>query len=205
MVRCFPSARLRAPEEPTRSQAKSAARARRRGLLSCRRGAVATEFGLVALPATVAMFAVLECAWQVATLAALDHAALRASRFGITGLNTPAGAAGAPVCRSAAIPWLASASTGGFLRQDRLTVVTRSFASFSISQAPDPSRSTATATAPAPGTPGAGAGGQVVRYDLTYTQPYLLGGIAKIVSGGTAMTHRATLITKNEPFDNAVC
>jgi len=168
---------------------------------------VATEFGLVALPATVAMFAVLECAWQVATLAALDHAALRASRFGITGLNTPAGATGAPVCRSAAIPWLASASTGGFLRSDRLTVVTRSFGSFAGSQAPTPAPPPAggAAPAPAPGTPGAGAGGQVVRYDLSYTQPYLLGGFAKIVSGGTAMTHRATLITKNEPFDNAVC
>lgn len=173
--------------------------------LRCRRGAVAAEFGLVALPATVAMFAVLECAWQVATLAAIDHAALRASRFGITGLNAPAGATNAPSCRSAAIPWLASAATGGFLRADRLTVTTRSFASFSLSQAPGAPATPGTATTPAPGTPGAGTGGQVVRYDLSYTQPFLLGGLSKLVSGSTSMTHRATLITKNEPFDNVVC
>lgn len=160
-----------------------------------RKGAGAAEFGLIAVPATLLFSGVMEVGWQAATMAALDHAALRAARFGATGAATPAGRSGLPAntCRSAAIPWFASAVTGGFLRPDRLTVAVNSFANFSGS---------ATRTG---GSAGAGTGGQIVIYELSYTQPLLLGGLVRLVDDRTSMTYRATLTIRNEPFDDVVC
>ena len=162
---------------------------RRRG----RRGATAAEFALLAVPAILLTYAGLEAAWQVATLAALDHAALRASRFGATGADAPPGRSGAPNCRSAVIPWFASSVTGGFLKPDRLTVTTDSYAGFSA------------ALDRTGGTRGPGLGKQVVTYTLTYRQPWLAGGLAPLVTGVGEMTHRATITIKNEPFEDDVC
>ncbi len=147
----------------------------------------------MAIPTTLLMYGVMEASWQVATLAALDHAALRAVRFGTTGLAKPPSRTGAPTCRSASIPWLASQVTGGFLKASRLTVTTNTFSNYSNSA----SRSG--------GTSGAGTGGQVVTYDLTYTQPWLIGGLVKLVTGTDTMTFRSSLTIKNEPFDDTVC
>lgn len=160
-----------------------------------RKGASAAEFALVAVPATLLFCSVMEVGWQTATMAALDHAALRAARFGATGAATPAGRSGLPTnpCRSAAIPWFASSVTGGFLRPERMTVVLNSYTNFNGS------------AARSGGSAGAGTGGQVVTYELSYAQPLLLGGLVRIVTDRTSMTYRATLTVKNEPFDDAVC
>lgn len=148
---------------------------------------------MVALPATLLMYAVMEAAWQVSTLAALDHAALRATRFGAIGADQIAGVAGAPSCRAAAIPWLANRVTGGLLKPDRLTISTTSFANFT------------SARSRTGGTPGAGAGGQSVTYVLTYRQPWLVGGLVRLVTGVDAMTYTSTITIRNEPFENVPC
>lgn len=158
-----------------------------------RRGATAAEFALMAIPTTLLMYGVMEASWQVATLAALDHATLRAVRFGTTGLGTPPNRAGSPTCRSAAIPWLASQVTAGFLNPARLTVTTNNFSNYTSS------------AARTGGTTGAGIGGRIVTYDLTYTQPWLLGGLIQLVTGANTMTYRSSLTIKNEPFDDTVC
>lgn len=139
------------------------------------------------------MYGVIETGWQMATSAALDHAALKASRFGITGTNSPPRVRGAPTCRSASIPWFASAVTNGFLRTDRMTVTLTNFGSYAASMNPVGAAL------------GAGTGGQVATYQLTYRQPYLLGGAVKLVAGTTEMTYRATITVRNEPFEDAVC
>jgi Flp pilus assembly protein TadG len=162
-------------------------------LLRDRRGVTIVEFSLVAAPLILLIFGILETGWQLATAAALDHAALAASRFGITGAAGTVKPTGSTVpCRSASIRQMVTSSTGGFLNQNNLTITITSYSN------------TNTAAQGKSGTSGAGTGGQVVTYALTYQQPYLLGGIVPFFTG-TAYTHSATIIVKNEPFSNATC
>jgi Flp pilus assembly protein TadG len=167
---------------------------RRRGVSRCRRGAVTTEFGLVFLPFLIFVLGLVEVAWQATTASLLDAAALRASRFGVTGQARLPAAPEAIICRSQTIPWLVSTSTGGFLRPARLTVTTENWSSIA-------GLSAATTAAV-----GAGQGGQVVTYTLRYTQPYLTFGWIGSAYGRTAsLTHQAVMVVKNEPFSNAIC
>ena len=46
---------------------------------------VAAEFALVAVPATLLMYGVMEVSWQLVTMGALDQATLQAARFGVMG------------------------------------------------------------------------------------------------------------------------
>lgn len=139
-------------------------------------------------------YGIIEVSWQLATAAALDHAALRASRFGITGSNRPPlTRPNIPLCRTDSIPWFASAVTNGFLRPDRLAVSMSSYAAYSAS------------TARTGATRGAGTAGQIVTYQLTYTQPYLLDGLVRLIVGADAMTYQANITVRNEPFDDEPC
>ena len=98
-----------------------------RAALRGRRGMTATEFGLIGSAAVLLFVAILEATLQLATGAALDWAALRASRFGMTGGATVRGTTVAdamPSCRSAIIPWLVTYRTAGFLNQSDLSVTT---------------------------------------------------------------------------------
>lgn len=162
-----------------------------------RRGALASEFAIIAIPFFITVIATIEAAWQLATGMALDHAALRASRFGVTGSNTPPslvaqGQENVPVCRSANIAWMIARSTGGMLRTSNLTVETRTWSGVS-------------GAGQGQGTEGAGAAGQIVSYRLTYRQPFVTGIVAANLWGGTEFVHSAFLIVKNEPFENATC
>ncbi|MBW6401018.1 pilus assembly protein [Roseomonas sp. HJA6] len=180
-----------------------ASQRRYRGLLHLRfgprldrRGAAATEFALVAIPFFIVIIAIMEVAWQLATGFALDHAALRASRYGITGSDTPpswltTGQQNVPTCRSQNIPWLVTRSTNGLINASRLTVATTNWSSVSGSTGN--------------GTAGAGAAGQIVSYALTYRQPFITGIVAATLFGSDSFTHQAFLIVKNEPFENASC
>jgi len=106
-----------------------------RRVLSQRRGASASEFAIIAGPFLVLILGTCEAAWQLLTGAALDHAALRASRFGSTGSNTiPAWQQGStapanmPSCRSAGITWMVSAATNRLIRPGaNLTVTTETW------------------------------------------------------------------------------
>jgi hypothetical protein len=133
---------------------------------------------------------IIEIAWQLTTGAALDEAVLRASRFGITGQAT---LPGAPACRSETIRWLITNAYGGFLKDANLTVSTGSYGSASgLSGGGLP-------------VAGAGTGGQIVTYTVTYVQPFLTGAWMNLIGGSASLTHQATVIVKNEPFDNATC
>lgn len=162
-----------------------------------RRGVAASEFAIIAIPFFITVFATIEAAWQLATGMALDHAALRASRYGITGANTPPalvtqGQQNLPTCRSANIRWMILSSTGGMLKEAYLTVTTRTWGGVS-------------GTGQGEGTEGAGAAGQIVSYTLTYRQPFITGIVARNLWGGDDFAHTAFLIVKNEPFENATC
>ncbi len=163
-----------------------------------RRGATATEFALVAIPFFTTIIILMETCWQLATGAALDHASLKASRFGATGSSempswqrrdTPEDEL--PATRADAIKWLVRQSTGGLIRSDPslLRVTTRSFRSLGGMA----------------GTPDETAGGSdaIVEYTIRYTQPFISGGLAASFWGGTGITHETTIVVRNEPFENA--
>lgn len=161
-----------------------------------RRGVAATEFAMVAIPFFVVIIACMEVGWQLATGAALDHAALRASRYGMTGSDSPPawqteGQQQVPTCRSENIPWVVQRSTNGMLRTSRLTITTANWSNVS--------------TISGAGTAGAGVRGRITSYTLTYEQPFISGIVARTLFGGTSFTHRAFLLIKNEPFENATC
>jgi Flp pilus assembly protein TadG len=165
-------------------------RARFGGVLCCRRGTIAVEFAIAAVPFVLLLIGIMELAWQFTTAAALDAAVLRASRFGITGQATTPGEPAGYTCRSQTIAWIITSSTGGFLKSANVTVSTAAYGNAS-----DLSSGTPVA--------GAGTGGQVVTYNVTYTQPLLTGAAwMNLVGGSAAITHHATVVVKNEPFDD---
>ena len=171
----------------------------RRRIARDRRGASATEFALIAGPLFVLIIGIMEAAWQLATGAALDHAALKASRFGATGTNTiPAWQRGAtdpnelPSCRSTGIAWLISSATGNLVKAgSNLTVTTNTWGNLG----------TITGT----GAETAGNGGQITSYTIRYRQPFITGAVAARLWGGPGFTHQTTIVIKNEPFDNTTC
>jgi hypothetical protein len=52
---------------------------------------------------------------------------------------------------------------------------------------------------------GAGLGGQVVTYNVTYTQPFITLAWLNMVGAPEQLIHRATVVVKNEAFDDATC
>lgn len=162
-----------------------------------RRGVAASEFAIVAIPFFIMLLGVVEVSWQLATGAALDHAALRASRYGVTGSNTPpawmtAGQQNVPSCRSQNIPWLVTRATNGLLKAANVTVTVANWSNVS---------GAGTGT----GTTGAGTGGRIVSYTITYRQPFVTGIAARTLFGADHFTHQAVLMVKNEPFEDATC
>jgi Flp pilus assembly protein TadG len=170
-----------------------------RRVLSERRGTTAVEFALIAGPFMVLILGTCEIAWQLATGAALDHAALKASRFGSTGSNAiptwqrgETAAADMPSCRSLGIRWLVPASTGRLIRDDaNLTVTTETWNNVG----------TMTGT----GAANAGGSSQITSYTIRYLQPFISGPIAASLWGGAGFTHQTTIVIKNEPFDTTAC
>jgi Flp pilus assembly protein TadG len=163
-----------------------------RQVLRCRRGASTLEFALIAIPLLALMIGIPEISWQLTTAAALDEAVLRASRFGITGQATQTGEPPLYTCRSQTIAWIITSSTGGFLKPAQLTVSIGSYGSASGLSGGIPAA-------------GAGTGGQIVTYTVTYAQPFLTDAWVKLIGGSASLTHQATVVVKNEPFDNATC
>jgi Flp pilus assembly protein TadG len=170
-----------------------------RRMAGCRRGASASEFAIIAGPLFFLILGTCEAAWQLVTGAALDHAALKASRFGATGSNAiPAWQQGAtapqnlPTCRSAGITWMVSAATNGLIRQGQnLTVTTATWSNLG------------TVTGTGAGNPG--QGGQITSYTIRYLQPFITGRVAASFWGSPGFVHQTTIVIKNEPFDNTPC
>jgi Flp pilus assembly protein TadG len=161
-------------------------------VLRSRRGATALEFALVAFPFLILVIGIIEISWQLTAAAALDRGVLIASRFGTTGGATRPGEPPTITCRSQTIPWLITNATGGLLNPARLTVSTASYGNVSGLSGGVP-------------VAGAGSGGQVVTYVITYEQPYLTGAWLHFVGGSASIVHQATIVVKNEPFDNGTC
>lgn len=149
-----------------------------RRALASRRGASASEYAIIAGPFFLMVLGTCEAAWQLATGAALDHAALKASRFGATGSNSiPAWQRGntdpanLPSCRSTGITWMVSAAAKGLIRSGaNLTVTTATWSNLG--------------TITGAGTESAGAGGQITSYTIRYVQPFISGSIATRLWGG---------------------
>ncbi len=160
-------------------------------MLRDRRGATALEFALVAAPMMVLIFGLVEVSLQLAGAVALDYGALRASRFASTG-GAPS-MPGAPACRSAAIPWIITSITGGFLRAENLSVTAASHDGYAAIEAG------------LPGTSGPGGGGQIVSYTITYRQSFITEIFLPLLTGVSYFDHQATIIVRNEPFSNANC
>jgi Flp pilus assembly protein TadG len=156
-----------------------------------RGGMVAAEFSFIFLAILAVIIGLVEVTWQSTVAAALDRATLRASRFGITGQATRPNTPADITCRSQTIRWLVANATGSILTPERILVTTAAVDS--------PSDLNGTAT------PGDGTGGQVVTYNVTYTEPFLTGAWLNILGGPAQLVHHAAVVVKNEAFDNAVC
>ncbi len=158
--------------------------------LRSRCGTTAVEFALAAIPFVILLIGIMELAWQLTTAAALEAAVLRASRFGITGQATLPNEPAQFTCRSQTIDWMIRNSAGGLFATGLLNISIQSSSGLSGSNP----------------VAGPGTGGQVVIYTVTYNQPFLTGGAwASLVGLASSLQHRATVIVKNEPFDNATC
>lgn len=156
-------------------------------LLRCLRGATAIEFGLVAPMVVLLLIGMVEAGIQFGTGLLLDSAARDASRFGVTGAAAPAGMQDPPADRTAAIRRIVLDRGAGLLRDDRLSMTITAFGSFA--QMDDP----------AAGTAGPGGRGEVVLYQLRYTQPVLT-PLPSAAFGAREFIHVATAIVRNEPF-----
>lgn len=164
-------------------------------MLKNRRGSGAMEFAIIGSALMMLIISIIEAFMQLAAASVLEYAALRASRFGITGSNTVRGVATADLpgsCRSQIIPWIVNYVSGGFLRSANLTVTTTIYSNLSAG------------VAAGTGTSGAGSGGAIVGYTLTYTQAFIT-PLATAVIGRANVSHTTSLLVKNEPFDNATC
>lgn len=178
---------MRRSPPPPAGPARPAPKALRRD----RRGSAAAEFGLLLPAFLMASIGIVEVGWQLTVASALDRATAKASRFGVTGQATRPGAPQALTCRSQTIPWIITNTASRVLSPERLQVSTAAHGS--------PSRMGQ------PPTAGAGTGGQIVTYTITYTEPFLTGVWLGLIGGPENLVHRATIVVKNEAFDNATC
>jgi hypothetical protein len=150
-------------------------------------GNVAVEFGLVAPMLVLLLVGLVEAGVQFGTGLLLDSAARDASRFGVTGATAPPGMANPPSDRTAAIRRIVLERGAGLFRDERLAMTITSFGSFAAIDDPQA------------GTAGPGERGQVVLYELRYTQPVLT-PLPRAALGASAFLHVATAIVRNEPF-----
>ena len=155
-------------------------------------GSAIVEFAIMANLTLLIFLGCIEAAWQAGTSAALTHALVEVTRFGMTGACSLPGETGQPTGRSAMLNWIASRYTAGII-PSTLTVSTKSYTTF------------AGAIAGTGGVTGPGNGGEWVSYTLSYTRPYLIPYVATIMMQGTPAAYNAASIIRNEPFGNATC
>jgi hypothetical protein len=162
-------------------------RLRRRARIAarCRRGAQAVEFAMVASVVIPMFGAALEMAWQSAAAAALDHAALRASRFGSLGRETADGKRAGPACHAAIL--LEARRAGRGLLNGDLRLAMTSYGS------------SKQAGLGGGGANNAGLGGQTVVYRLEYHQPFVVVGQ---LFGLQKHVHTSVATVRNEPYSN---
>lgn len=142
---------------------------------------------MVAPMLVLLLLGMVEAGVQFGTGLLLDSAARDASRFGVTGATAPAGMANPPSDRTAAIRRIVLDRGAGLLRDDRLSMTITAFGSFTqVGQ-------------PGAGTAGPGARGEVVLYELRYTQPVLT-PLPSAAFGAREFIHVATAVVRNEPF-----
>ncbi len=154
------------------------------------RGTSALEFAMLVPAVVTVILLCLECGWQLAVGAALDYGAQRAARLGAVGSVVANGATAPDQARKSAIRALVLSSTGGLLLDQRLgDVTTTSFAGFSAAKGK--------------GADSPGAGGDVVRYQLTYVQPFITGPLVEALTGLQSIVHISTVFLPNEPFPKA--
>jgi Flp pilus assembly protein TadG len=152
-------------------------------------GVVSVEFAAAGLALFMLLQIVFEVGWQVATEIALEEGARSAIRFAITGNATVVGAANAPACRAATIVWLVTAGAPGLLQPYDLLV------------------SSSAAGGPTTGSSAAGFGGgatQTVTYTFSYRQPYAT-PMARMILGGSFLTHTVVDEAENEPYPTQPC
>lgn len=157
-----------------------------------RAGSAALEFGLVAPVLVLVLLGLPEIAIQTLTAATLDMGVREASRFGAIGSTAPDWLPGAaPTSRVDAIRRVVLYYGGGLMRTERLTV------SLSVegvvSTATSATKTVLNGTLPDP----AGGSGELVAYDVTYTQPML--PFTQMITGRTEIVHRSTTVVRNEP------
>jgi Flp pilus assembly protein TadG len=154
------------------------------------KGATTVEFAIVGAAFMSMLMLTFELGYQMLTDALLNSGGRVASRFGTTGATTPYGMKNPPGTRDAAIPQLVIQNSGGLLVSSRLTVSSMGYPS------------TAKLATGAGGAAGPGTAGQIVRYTLTYKQPYLT-PVAAMLTASLQWVHTVTLTVLNEPFPSS--
>ena len=150
-------------------------------LLRRRTGSAAVEFAVIGSVFILLLLLIIDVSWQCVTMAALQHGAREATRYGVTGQ------VGASNNRPAAILQTVITTTYGVLDSSKLTLVESSAASFS-------NLASNTGTTSGPGT-----AGQIVKYTLSYQSNFLT-PVAATLYGASFIKLTTVMMVKNEPF-----
>jgi Flp pilus assembly protein TadG len=163
-----------------------------RGLASHRSGATIEEFAIISLALISLVVFLIEGSFQLLTAAMLQYGLREATRFGITGQAYPPGmAASPPASREAAISQIIATSALGLINPSYLSVTLTSYSGFT------------TAGVAGQGTAGAGGSGAVVKYQVSYRQPWLLNGAGYFpvtATGLSGITYSLSTVVQNEAF-----
>ncbi len=147
-----------------------------------RRAVTGVDFALLAPVFVTFVTLLVEVCWQLALGAGLDHGTRVAARWGTLGALPPAGSTAAQQ-----VARVVREASGMPIDARRLTVTATAFASLGA------------LTAGTGGTAGMGSTGQMVRYEILYMAPALTPIGTTLVPNGL-MTHKFTLIARNEPY-----
>lgn len=158
---------------------------RRSGLRLGRAGMTSPEFAVAATGFLTMLLLTMEVCYGLAVGAALDHGARVASRFGSTGATSLASIPNST--RMSAMQSLVVQGASPLLTASNLQITESSYANF------------ASAAAKTGAASGPGLTAQVVRYTLTYAQPYLT-PIAVVLTGSKTLIHTSAVVVLNEPY-----
>jgi Flp pilus assembly protein TadG len=174
-------------------------RARTRGFLRDRSGAMAVEFALVAAPLLFMLFSIIELALVFMVSSSLENATTEVARTIRTGAIQTAGGGSQTAFRNAIcakIGWMQASC------QANLSVDVRTYAQFANQNAPDPVNSATKTFNSGATTYSVGVQGDIVLVRAFYRwkliSPFLKGGLERLSGGVTLLTAAATF--KNEPY-----
>jgi Flp pilus assembly protein TadG len=163
-----------------------------RGLARSRAGTTVAEFAIISVALLAFIAFLIEGSFQLLTEAMLQYGVREATRFGVTGQPYPPSmSAHPPASREAAITQIIATAGAGLINLSYLTVTLTAYPSF------------ATVGVSGKGVAGAGGAQSIVRYQISYYQPWMPSGPAYfpvMATGLTGIEHTLSAVVQNEDF-----